>query len=900
MSSVLFLLLACKDDAKDDSAGPRFVGPELAHTAPTSAIAGSPLDLAVSASDEDGVANVSLFFRTEGGTDWSNLPLAQDGESWSTTVDGADIVAPGFEYYFKATDGGETPAVSYLPEGSTGAPYVLPVSVVGLPLPYTTDFELVEGQSGLPDLGWGSASTSFRGYPWELSAVRSNGAGATSAFHPRGVDGTQASKDWLVSPALDFSGVTDAQVSWWEYGVDVVDARHALYASTGRRDPADGDYVLVADLAAPVEGEWARPTPIDLTSLSGQPTVYLAWYFEGVDADDWFVDDVRVGARLPDLEFDWTAGTVAPGGTTTLSATITNVSDLAADAVVLGVAFPDGGATVDPAEQTVASLAGGTATTLDFAVTVDAATPDDSYVPVQLSLAWGDSVLELDDRLLVGDASIAHVGWSSGGVGALDVVLGVGDPDDPTFETTVYTGRSVVGETTWDVDLTDQGALLPPAPGDLRWYLRVTSEAAGSVTAFDITDDGVTSSASVLPVVTAGSEGLAWLPEPPALSLSVSTSPSEIDPGAAGVGLTVTLSNDGAATAGPVTVSLASSDADVTVVEGGPLELGGDLGSGERVALSGFLFDVAPTHVDSSPLSLSLVVSDGVESWEFPAQVAVPYPVLRVTYIEVDDDGRDGMIDPGESAELTLDLTNVGDESTSGNLSVVLSVEASSTASATITEAVQSYSTLTPNTTRDSRAFELTLDSGGPGDWLDLLLTSTDSARSYESRFRIYVSEPPWQALDTSEDDVGDVIDGWQFDLVRGEYRAYGDLLQIRITSDTPLDASDLFIEAWGLSSGADWLYYRLVLQSGSADLQGYDSSAGFLPINEPSVSYPDAYTVQFDLVIAEMGLFLDTISMGFASGWCGPPDYYCDHYPNAWGYPYDSFSTANWFELSW
>ena len=70
--------------------------------------------------------------------------------------------------------------------------------------------------------------------------------------------------------------------------------------------------------------------------------------------------------------------------------------------------------------------------------------------------------------------------------------------------------------------------------------------------------------------------------------------------------------------------------------------------------------------------------------------------------------------------------------------------------------------------------------------------------------------------------------------------------------------------------------------------------------INEPVVSFPDATTVQFDLVVDEMGLFLNEISFGFAAGWCGPPDYYCDQYPNGWGYPYDSFSTANWFSLEW
>ena len=41
-------------------------------------------------------------------------------------------------------------------------------------------------------------------------------------------------------------------------------------------------------------------------------------------------------------------------------------------------------------------------------------------------------------------------------------------------------------------------------------------------------------------------------------------------------------------------------------------------------------------------------------------------------------------------------------------------------------------------------------------------------------------------------------------------------------------------------------------------------------------------------------------LQLGFGTGWCGAPEYYCDQFPDAWGYPYDSFSTADWFMLAW
>ena len=47
------------------------------------------------------------------------------------------------------------------------------------------------------------------------------------------------------------------------------------------------------------------------------------------------------------------------------------------------------------------------------------------------------------------------------------------------------------------------------------------------------------------------------------------------------------------------------------------------------------------------------------------------------------------------------------------------------------------------------------------------------------------------------------------------------------------------------------------------------------------------------------MGLSTNSIDLGLAAGWCGPPEYYCDHYPNNWGYPYESMDTGLWFEAA-
>jgi len=119
--------------------------------------------------------------------------------------------------------------------------------------------------------------------------------------------------------------------------------------------------------------------------------------------------------------------------------------------------------------------------------------------------------------------------------------------------------------------------------------------------------------------------------------------------------------------------------------------------------------------------------------------------------------------------------------------------------------------------------------------------------------------------------------------------------------SSTVFDGSRLFLEAWANSSASDYGLYRILAQSGKGGLQGYDFSSGtFYDLAEPVVSYPDAYTVELDVPISPMGLTFDELSLGWGTGWCGEPEYYCDQYPDAWGYPYAGYSTYDWYTLSW
>lgn len=902
------VLCACPpgDDSGDVV---EYAGPRLAHEVPASPVEGTAITITATAKDSQGVAQVGLYYRVSGSSVWSAAPMTEDGDTWAGSIPAAAVVAPALEYYFKAADLGDPPATSYLPTTSTSAPFSLPVSVIGEGFPFYADFEPFDPeQPSLTDLGWGSANLTFHGYAWDLSTAHAHG-GTSSAFHSRTVaDIVPAPEDWLVSPPIDLTAAPTAQVTWYEYGVSPTKGTHALMISTGGSQPDSGDWVAVAELlpTAP-DGEWGRSAAYDLSAYVGG-VVYLAWAYKGADLDDWSIDDIAVTELQPDFteSFVVTPSPIQAGDSGSVSLTVTNTSSVEAADVAVTVTFPEGGASVTTETQNVGVLASGAAATAEFPLVVDATTPANSYLPITIGVVSGTTVFSEDGRLLVGQPSTASVEWLSLDDGALRLVVGVGDPEAPDWSTELVSTTVLSGTSVYTADITDAWAWLPAGPGDVRWFVEADSETGGAILDFSITYDSVTETSTMSPVAVdiAGSD-LCYLPQPPepALTRTV-TSPTELDPGTSGATVSLTVTNRGAATAGPVIATLSSTHTDLTILDGGPYEIDSDpFEDGETLSLASlFVFDVASTHVDSGPVTADLTLTDGVESWILPVSLAVPFPVLRLTGITIDDDGGDAILDPDEYADLEFRITNVGDEATVGLVRGVLSVEATSTASAVAEDNSENVGTMSSGTTSLVDDFNVTVTGGAAGDTVDLLMTMTDTVRTYEARQQILLGEAPWIPMNDLGDDVGDAIEGADFDASAGWYRVVDGVLQMRLLSNTVFDPSRLFLEAWADSPSAEYGLYRIVAQSGLGALQGYDFTSGtFYDLEDPVVSYPDAYTVQLDASIASfVSLPFDELNLGWGIGWCGEPEYYCDQYPDGWGYPYVGYSTADWYTLEW
>jgi hypothetical protein len=112
-----------------DSAAPLdTIPPVVTHTPVTSAPPGMPLTLFADVTDNVGVQAVTLCFRTTGTTNYSRRAMTwTTGARYAATVEGANVVAPGLEYYLEASDG-----ITIVRSGRPEYPW--PVTVVDRPV----------------------------------------------------------------------------------------------------------------------------------------------------------------------------------------------------------------------------------------------------------------------------------------------------------------------------------------------------------------------------------------------------------------------------------------------------------------------------------------------------------------------------------------------------------------------------------------------------------------------------------------------------------------------------------------------------------------------------------------------------------------------------------------------
>lgn len=903
--SLALALAGCptpSDDTEETGPVEVIAGPELTHE-PVGGplLAGAAVRLSATATDPDGVRGVVAYHRVAGAPTWETLALSLADGVWSAEIPPAQVAAPGLEYVLKATDDSDFEAARYLPSDGLDAPFQVAVQPVGRALPWGDGFE--GGGTSVFARGFFEYSLAYAGLPWSLSTGRPH-QGTWSVVHRRGSANVPAMDDWLVSPALDLSGLDHPALRFWEHGEQTGAARHSLWISLTGPDPRQGGFELVQTLAAPVEGAWSQARTVDLSTWAGNRAVHLAWRYEGAYADTWYLDDLQVGEAVAELGLVGHRATpVEPGGEALVEVVLESRSPLPAEGLSVSIEADPALATPGDAAQ-LASLAPFASAPVTLALQVDASHPLDARLPftVKVVSEAGES-WAFERSLLVGEPAQARVGLELTAPTVVDLRVGRGDPDAPSVSVPVASGTLPAGAHLLEADLLDHVELLPPGPGAERWWLRVDAQGAGRVTSWEIQHRGVRHQSDDLRSFSASIPARFDLPRPPRPTLlEVETDPAPIAPGDR-VDVEVRVRNEGLPTVGLTTLRLVSDDPDVEVLDTDPIELaaeGWETSSSRRAT---FGVRVLPSQTDSQPARLKLRVEDEVESFNLPVQLAVPWPVLQVTGLRVKDrsDGNNnGVLEPDERAQIEVVLANAGGRDSFGQVQCALETTGEGP-ELQLHVAEASFGRLVVGASRDEDDFEIEVVGGAPGDRLGLELACSDGTASWRVPVGLALGELPWRAAGPIPDPVGDVLGAYPVDLRDIRYRSDGVTLEIELVAAAPFEAGGLFLEAWGSSAGASWSYFQLVSQSGSATLRGYSPITGFTRISSPEITVVDARTVRFTVELADLGLALREIKLGFATGFCGGGTYYCDHYPDAWGDPYQSgFDTSRWLTLSW
>jgi subtilisin-like proprotein convertase family protein len=175
------------------------------------------------------------------------------------------------------------------------------------PLPYTLPFtETFESTTALPG-GWRSWQSDGSGYSW----IGTTG-GLTSGCAYSGYYGTI----WLISNEITVPASGSVDLNFYQkntYSSDYI--LHGLYYSTTGAENTGDWTAIVADLGvAPTS--WTVSNTYTLTGYPGT-TLFIAFEYEGSNADGWYVDDVHME--------------VTPSCPAPTSLTTANVTNSAAD-----------------------------------------------------------------------------------------------------------------------------------------------------------------------------------------------------------------------------------------------------------------------------------------------------------------------------------------------------------------------------------------------------------------------------------------------------------------------------------------------------------------------------------------------------------------------------------------
>jgi hypothetical protein len=310
-----------------------FSGPDL--WVPTDpVIAFNTTDLAFGTVPIGMSADQSLVMYNVGGAALTVSSVVSDNAHFTHDFSGPVVIAPGDSSEVTVTftpdaEPEETGNLTVTHDGVKATSIITMSGSGNVPvgLPFTEDFE-----SGFLPPGW---TQYLQGSPYSYGWVWASGGAPdfTGYCAAHFYDYYYYCDDWLVTPLITIPVGYEGQLDFWQYQYwgSWMDY-HGIWVSTGSSNPSSGDFVEVASLGPGTDGAWEPAPTIDLTAYTGV-SIYIAFVYRGIDADDWAIDDVYFGEYVnqpPEIAHDPKGDT--DDTTPTITAIITDVESFTATA----------------------------------------------------------------------------------------------------------------------------------------------------------------------------------------------------------------------------------------------------------------------------------------------------------------------------------------------------------------------------------------------------------------------------------------------------------------------------------------------------------------------------------------------------------------------------------------
>ena len=817
-------------------------------------LAQMPVSVEARITDASGIAEATLYYRGGGSSYWGSAALEEQGEVFRGEIPAAFVGDAGVDYYVSATDRSVNRNTSMYPPEGPAAPLHFSTRWESVAFPYVEDFE-ADGSSGsLDETGWTLYVEGFDdGENWLLTD-REAFTGGWSVTHGHGSPyQTEGFDDWLVSPPIDLSQVDAADLYWWERSAYASLGDHRLLVSTGSPNPADGEYIVVYDPLPEAEGSdegWRRSIHVDLTPWVGESALFVAFTYEGLWADDWWIDSLHIEPPAPDLVIDagrFEPAAIDPGGSASLTFSVENEGLAASGPLVAVFGSPDAGVRFEPSSLDLSSIGAGEAVEIGpVTVSVDDDHADDTWVDCPLTLSNESVTWTGVARLQLGTPPRADITITHTFEDDLQVYLGYGDPSSPTWRVVVQEdeGGDASGTFSWSVDLSDARDAFPPDSADNQWFLEVWDDSTGNtgtIDAFSLHYGDGSWVADAVPrdIPDDTTSTFVFIPDQASFQIR-SFSPEATEPGAE-VALEIDFINSAGPPTGTLAATLEADEAPIhqltpssVAVDYTAYEESRDGVFGEAVLESPFTFQVDAGVVDSSPIELVVVLRDDRNEWRLPFSIRVPYPVLGGLGLTLeDDDDGDGRLDPGEEAGLRLRIRNEGELETFGPVTATLSVLDAGRSGAVIeggtVDMLLDDGSFAPipagGRARGDDGLLLSLSGGEIGDEILLEIDATDGEIEQTRTLTLVLGDAPWNPILSASDPLGDAS-GRAFDLDEGAFQIIGTTLTLRWSSHYPFDIEDTFLYAY--LAATNEYRYAVYVSDVSLLYRWYQSGEGY------------------------------------------------------------------------